>query len=389
MKNVGYTRRDWAALTALLLMLIVSLPIFLCMAPFVDATFYDVCARVILRGGILYRDTFDTNLPGMAWLHLGIRSLFGWRSEVLRVADFLVIASIAYLLARWDPALPRYGRIWTATVLLAYYFSTSEWCQNQRDMWMLLPCLLALYLRRRQLLASHSTIGTLLLSGLEGLLWGAAVWIKPMALVPALACWLFSVFLRYRAAFLWRPILLEGSGLLTGGLILGVAGIFWLWRTGAWGPFWDTLLNWNPEYVDYSMLWPHRWKHLKQWCAASMPWYLVYVAALPLAGITLANVFRHREMPTSKRLAQALLAALYFSWIGQVLLFQGWYPYHLTPTVLLGLAVVATWMRAPAAPEWRFALGFHLLLFAGLALYMHPVLRPHRLAMWWACVSQG
>jgi hypothetical protein len=389
MKYASYTWRDWSALFALLVVLIVCLPIFLCMAPWVDATFYDVCARVIQRGGVLYRDTFDTNLPGMAWLHLGIRSVFGWCSEVIRAADFLVVAGIAYLLVRWDPTLPRYGRIWTAVALLAYYFSTSEWCQNQRDVWMLLPCLLALYLRRRQLLAANSEIGTLLLSGLEGLLWGAAIWIKPMALVPALACWLFSVLLRYRAAFLWRPMLLEGAGLLTGGLIVGVAGSLWLWRTGAWGPFWDIMLNWNPEYEDFFMRWPHRWKHLKLWCVTSMPWCLVYVAAIPLAGISLASIFRQREIPTGKRLAQALLAILYISWIGQVLLFQGWYPYHLTPPILLGMALVASWMLVPAEPLWQFGLGFQLLLFAGLALFTHPVLRPQRLVTWWACVTQG
>jgi hypothetical protein len=381
--------RDWSALAALLLVLIVCLPIFVCMAPWVDATFYDVCARVIQRGGVLYRDTFDTNLPGMAWLHLAIRSLFGWRSEVLRAVDFLVVAGITYLLVHWDAALPRYGRLWTAVALLAYYFSTSEWCQNQRDVWMLLPCLLALYLRRYQLLMPKPAFQTLLLSGLEGLLWGAAVWIKPMAFVPALACWLFSALWRYWSASMWRAARIEGAGLLAGGLVAGGAGCLWLWQTGAWGPFWDILLNWDPEYQAFFMRWPHRWKHLQFWCVTNMPWCLVPTVALPLAAITLASIFQRREMPTGKRLAQALLAVLYLSWIGQVLLFQGWYPYHWTPSVLLGLALLATWLRMPAEPQWRFVLGFHLLLFAGLALFMHPVLRPQRLATWWTCLTQG
>lgn len=389
MKIVNYTWREWSALSALLLVLIVCLPIFLCMAPWVDATFYDICARVIQRGGVLYRDSFDTNLPGMAWLHLGIRSLFGWRSEVIRLADFLVVSGITYLLVRWDPTLPRYGQIWTAVALLAYYFSTSEWCQNQRDVWMLLPCLLSLYLRRWQLLRANSAPATLLLSELEGLLWGAAVWIKPMAIVPALACWLFSILYRYRFAPVWQTILLEASGLLMGGLIVGGAGSFWLWRTGAWGPFWDILLNWDPEYENFVMRWPHRWDHLKQWWEDSMPWCLVYIAAPPLAGITLVSIFCRREIPTAKRLAQALLAVLYLGWIAQVLLFQVWFPYHLAPPVLLGGALVSTWIRMPVEPQWRYALGFQILFFAGSSLYLHPVLRPKRLATWWACVTRG
>ncbi len=178
------------------------------------------------RGGVLYRDTFDTNLPGMAWLHLAIRSLFGWSSEVLRAADFLVVASIVYLLVRWDPTLSRHGRMWTAVALLAYYFSTSEWCQNQRDVWMLLPCLGALHLRRRQLLTCGTGSRRLLLASLEGLLWGAAVWIKPMALIPALVCWLVSVRCRWPLA--GRAAVLEAAGLLVGGLLAGGAGILWL-----------------------------------------------------------------------------------------------------------------------------------------------------------------
>ena len=381
--------QDGSALAALLLVPLVCLPIFLCMPPWVDATFYDICARIIQRDGVLYRDSFDTNLPGMAWLHLGIRSLFGWRSEVIRAADFAVVAGIAFLLVRWEPSQPRHGRIWTAATLLFYYFSTSEWCQNQRDVWMLLPCLAALYLRRYQLLASQPAFRMFLLAVLEGLLWSAAVWIKPMAFVPALACWLFGIVWRCRTTLAWRSIILEAAGLLAGGLLAGSVGSLWLWRTGAWTPFWDIMLNWDPEYQDYFMRLPLRWRHLKFWCATSMPWCLVHLAALPMSGFALAGAMRRSEMPIPERLAQALSAILYLSWIAQVLLFQGWYPYHLTPPVLLALTMVATWIRVPAAPWWRFALAFHVLLFLGLAVVTHPGLKPLRLATWWACATEG
>jgi hypothetical protein len=383
----GWTWREGSALAALLLLLILCLPIFLCMAPWVDATFYDICARIIQRGGVLYRDSFDTNLPGMAWLHLVIRSLFGWRSEVIRAADVVVVAAIAVLLVRWDLNLPRHGRMWTAFALLAFYFSTSEWCQNQRDVWMLLPSLMALYLRRNQILVSRSISRTLLLSGLEGILWGAAVWIKPMALFPAVVC--CSIGAICRRPLIWRAVAAEGVGLLSGGLLVGGLGLLWLWRTGAWEPFWDILLNWNPEYQKYFMHWPRRWQHLKFWCVTNMPWCLVHGAALPLAVVSLASAIRHRDAPSPERLTRTLLAMLYMSWIAQVLLFQGWYPYHWTPPVLLALTVLATWFRIPAASWWRFALAFHMLLFVALAAFAHPVLQPRRLAMWWACVTEG
>lgn len=101
MNAAPWSWRDWSALAALLLVLIVCLPIFVCMPPWVDAKLCDICDRVILRGGVLYRDTFDTNLAGMAWLHLAIRIMFGWNFEAIRAADLFVVAGIVFLLVHW------------------------------------------------------------------------------------------------------------------------------------------------------------------------------------------------------------------------------------------------------------------------------------------------
>ena len=136
----------------LAVLLAVCLPLFLCMPPETDITFYDLCARNILRGGVHYRDAFDTNLPGMVWLHALVRSTLGWRSEALRAADFAVVGAITWLLVRWLRLLnrPAAVQVWTAVALFAFYLSRSEWCHCQRDTWMLLPALIALEQRRRQ-----------------------------------------------------------------------------------------------------------------------------------------------------------------------------------------------------------------------------------------------
>jgi len=81
----------------------------------------------------------------------------------------------------------------------------------------------------------------------EGLLWGLAVWIKPHVLLPALGVWLVSLPFQDRRTA--RP---DTLGVLAGGLIAGAAGSLWLIRTGAWGPMWDVLLNWNQEYYHWS-----------------------------------------------------------------------------------------------------------------------------------------
>src|SRR5262249_28448085 len=91
-------RLAWLTLAGLLLL---GIPLFLCMPVWPDVIHYDLCARNILRGGVHYRDVGDFNLPGMVWVHAGIRSLFGWRIETLRALDLLVVAANVWLLVRW------------------------------------------------------------------------------------------------------------------------------------------------------------------------------------------------------------------------------------------------------------------------------------------------
>ena len=52
----------------------------------------------MLRGGVLYRDAWDNNLPGAVWVHCGVRGLFGDRSEVLRGFDLVVVGGVIGLL---------------------------------------------------------------------------------------------------------------------------------------------------------------------------------------------------------------------------------------------------------------------------------------------------
>src|SRR6478752_5586949 len=85
----------WVVVAAVLL---VGVPLFLCMPPWNDVTLHDMAARSILRGGVHYRDVFDTNLPGIDWAMAGVRLLFGWGYESLRAVDLLVIATEVALL---------------------------------------------------------------------------------------------------------------------------------------------------------------------------------------------------------------------------------------------------------------------------------------------------
>src|SRR5207249_430578 len=109
------------------------------------------------------------------WLHAGVRTLLGWSVEAIRFADFLVLTGVIALLLRWLPAsVSRSARLALALVLYTYYFSMTEWCHCQRDLWMLLPCLLALELRGRQIdrLANNPrSLSVLGWAITEGLIW--------------------------------------------------------------------------------------------------------------------------------------------------------------------------------------------------------------------------
>src|SRR5689334_15108396 len=88
----------------LIIVLIVNVPAFLCMGLDPDVSQWDQCARTVMQGGVLYQDAVENNLPGMLWLHILIRSILGWRTEVLRAVDLLVVLVLIWQLVRWLPS---------------------------------------------------------------------------------------------------------------------------------------------------------------------------------------------------------------------------------------------------------------------------------------------
>ena len=127
------------------LALLVGGPLFLRMPLWCDVTLYDTAARSLLNGGVLYRDVFDTNPPGFPLLLAGVRGMCGFGWEVLRLVDLLVVGVITLLLVRWVKSAG--GSVasaaWLVAGVAAFYLFLSESCHVQRDVWMLLPALIA------------------------------------------------------------------------------------------------------------------------------------------------------------------------------------------------------------------------------------------------------
>ena len=359
-----------------------------------DTVMYDLQARNLLNGGVQYRDILEPNLPGVVWLHVAIRALLGWSSVAMRLTDLGIFFSIAGLLAAYEGKIQRSKSlpVWTAALLCLFYLSVSEWNHCQRDIWMLLPALGGMHLRRRQALrAANGPTNPSLLAGwgfVEGLVWGMGVWIKPHLALPALACWLVSV----RRLPSWRAVAVDLGSLLIGGLTVGAAGVVWLHLSGAWPYFIETFTNWNPRYYAAGK---EHWTGLRFLAMVYryFPWFFIHLAALPVAALQLVawlQTNRESQEETPSRQTQsiflrALLAALYLSWLGQAIFMQHLFDYVYTPTIALAIGVLVSEISARGQPRSRpLAIAFLML-----AVLCSPVWRVSRLGCWWTCITHG
>jgi hypothetical protein len=377
----------------LLAVLAINVPAFLCMGPDPDVSQWDFNTRTVLSGGTIYRDSFENNLPGMLLPLVVVRSLLGYRSEVLRLADLVIVLVITWQLTRWLPgSASRPQRLILACVLLVFYLSTSEWCHCQRDTWMLLPALAAVSLRWRQvarLSRPDSTCRPILpFSLLEGLLWGGAFWIKPFVAVPALLCWLLSARLA-RPSCGGRRVALDAAALLAGGIVAGVAGCAWLVGTGTWPAFAEIVFVWNREYAGRDLTEGQGWLCLAGLVYRLIPWVLVHLIAVPLALGQVwraVTVRRHQPDQPADLATQTLLAGFYLGWLFQSVFLQHLFDYVHVPAVLLGLTVVAGQVAVVSQQATRRLV---VVALAVCVLVRFPALCVDRLTVWGDCVRHG
>ena len=368
----------------ILLLLLSQVPIFVQQTLTPDTVLYDLQARCLLNGGILYRDVLEPNLPGIVWIHAIVRSVIGWSSAAFLFFDLCIVMAIGTLLGKTAAtavAVPNEKQTIVAATLfgvMLFYLGTSEWCHCQRDTWMLLPCLLALTIRISVLREGHS-VRSFMLSIVEGTLWAVAFWIKPFVAVPALAMLLVSLrFTSSCRVWTWQT-----SAVLMGGLLTGAAGIGWMIYSGCWSYFIDTLMNWNGDYFQAGR---SRWTW-ERYVAHAMrfqPWILLHVVALFLSVRTLRSRSR-----TGDTLASNLLVALYLGWIVQAFLLQQLFDYIHVPGILLALTICLRCLVAASGSGRRQSVGTTpiIIAFTILAIVMSPMFRWQRQSCWLSCVK--
>jgi hypothetical protein len=340
-----------------------------------------MAARNLLHGGVHYRDLFDTNLPGFVWVMTALYAGFGPNVIVVRLVDLLIVLGVVLLidrLAKWGGATPA-GRWWVFASTALFYPFTAEMSHAQRDTWMALPSLVAVLLRVRRgvrcpdspTLASHFRH-----SFYEGLLWGAAVWMKPHIALMAMGVWLLTVW-RLAAEFP-RPrqaIARDFLGNLLGGLAVGLPGVCWLVASGAWPAFHDVFTNWNPYYMRLAQNeFDIRLKDELFWFP---PWSLGLILTLPLAVLSVLDMapwlnragtgsgagWLGRRLPwqlwdkqagPDARFVRGVLGGLYLVWAAQAFFVQRGFQYvHVPETLLMfGLWASHRWAWAFVAIVW-------------------------------------
>jgi hypothetical protein len=404
-------RKPWVvrkvtALVVLLSLLALAAPLFVRMPIINDISQHDLCAWIVLRGGAHYRDCFEPSPPGILWIHMLIRSMLGWSSESIRLADLSILSLNVLLLLRLakKQGVSPNGKIWLAIALFAFYLSTPENCHCQRDSWMLLPCLAALTLRQsrlsqrlRSLISPAPTIGvsrrateldpdlltSILQGGLEGCCWGIGFWIKPFIVVPAAACWAVTLLVlrRHKCKFLGSAIL-DLIGVGTGFLALLAGSLLWLHVTGALPYYWDIVTNWLPEYRRLTII--PGWTPVA--LALLFPWSLGHLIAMPLAcrDIYKTVIAKSVDFDWCQGISnRALTSAFYLGWLFQSSILQHGYSYQHVPAILLALLVASQWCGFSYNTRVR---RMNVCLVIGAILLMHPLLRWVRLTSWLECV---
>lgn len=378
------------AIAFLLAVLITFVPLFLRMPIWFDVFVFDIFAKTLLRDGALYQHLFYNAFPGMLWLQTAVRYTLGWSDEAIRFVDFLVVAGNVLLLSRLiGPGAGASRRTALCGLLFCFYFSTSEWCHCQRDTWMLLPTLAAVWLRETEV--KRLIQGERLRpwpSFLEGICWAIGFLIKPFVLVAAAPIMLTTVVIvwAYRPRA-WRALLLDMLLVTLGAATILYTSFWVLHLSGDWPFLCDALTRWNTEYYGIS---PTLRDRITKLFMRLAPWGWVHALALP-AGLAVVGValFRKRRLPIEDwtkhgTLETLLLALLYLAWTAQANFLQRQFNYHLVPPVLVGLAFIFSvepLMRSPVV------LLVALPALVVSALILHPLLTGERLALWPGCIT--
>jgi hypothetical protein len=362
------------AAIAFLAVLVLAGPLFVCMPLWVDCYLFDICARALGRGEVVYRDFFLHGPPGMMLTVAGVRYLVGYRSEALRLVDLAIVSAVIVLWVRFSlPArASTAARAWTGIAMFLVYVGMTEWCHCQVDAWMLLPAVAAFAMRLGQVdaLRQGNRPRILGMAILEGLFWAWALLMKPFVFIPALGAWLAGLWCLDNSRWT-KGVLMDMMGLLIGAVCVFGSVTMWLVFSSNWPWFWEASFStWNRDYYATSASLMQRLGDItrvlgyRRLLGVEIGWGIVEWLAV---GVSLWMLLGPR------RGLDPIVAAFYLGWFVEGNFLQRQAPYQVLPAVLLGIGLLAqySWMR------WIMI----ATVLTWTVLY-HPLLNPHRLEFW-------
>lgn len=228
------------AMDVLALVLVAVYGLLLLPLPFGrDQGVYAYGGSVILRGGVLYRDTWQNPCPAIYWTYALAEALFGHHIVSVRLVEWLALVISCYLAGSIAGAL--FGRRAGYAAMAAYallYVPLDPWCTAQPE------CFANLFgLAGLRLLVNSPAEGRRLGLALAGCVFGVAVWYKlTLALWPvALAAYLLVRHARDN----WRRGFWDATAFTAGaGAVLAV-GIGYFLAAGAWSDLVSQVIAFN------------------------------------------------------------------------------------------------------------------------------------------------
>ncbi len=360
-----------------LILLSVCGPLFLRLPVTNDAVLYDLESRWLEDGVLPYRDIVEANFPGVLVIHSCTRKLLGPSGEALRIVDLVIFSLILLVGFRLISLASRnlLSGAWFAVFGLLFYLSQSEWCHCQRDTWLLLPALLGGLLRTNQVRRSERTnnLMTFAHSLVEGLVWGAGIWLKPHLVIVCVVLWVLSLFILTGV----RRKFVDASGLLAGGLIAGAVGLGWLIQVGAFEAFVTSLSEWNPGYLAART---ENWtqKRYVEMSFRLAPWTLLHLVAIPISLWSIVAFVSKSSARNEAAFLRAGLSGIYLFWFLQAHLLQHLFDYVHVPLVILALLVLGAF-----TVEYRFLrMKSVIFTFALFAVITSPFFKPEQMNLW-------
>ncbi|MBS94725.1 MAG: hypothetical protein CL799_09835, partial [Chromatiales bacterium] len=198
---------------------------------------------------VVYRDIFETSMPGTFLVHMLIGRLFGYGDLAFRLVDLAWLAGLMavswLLIRRINPVVA-----WAATLGFAIaYIAYGPGMTMQRDYLGLLPIATAM------LVAAGSRYGSGTRAVLVGGLFAAAVTLKPhlglglpFVLIYMTVCENEDWKNDYGSAL--KSLLRIGLSASAGFLPVLSLPLLWLWSTGGLEAFWEMATLYLPLHVD-------------------------------------------------------------------------------------------------------------------------------------------